>query len=38
MTLGDGMGREVGGRVLDEEHMCTVADSCQCLAKATTIL
>ena len=23
MTLGDGMGREVGGGVLDGEHMCT---------------
>ena len=41
MTLRDGMGREVGGRVrmgnpcTDGEHM---ADSCECMAKPTTIL
>ena len=33
MTLRDGMGREVGGR-LKMRNTCTpVADSCQCMAK-----
>ena len=31
-------GEEGGRRVQDEEHMYTHADSCQCMAKTTTIL
>ena len=43
MTLRDGMGREVGGRVrmgnTHPVHTCTpMADSCQCMAKTPTIL
>ena len=38
MTLRDGMGREVR-REFRMGDMCTpMADSCQCMAKATTIL
>ena len=35
--LRDGMGREVGQGIQDGEHMY-MADSCQCMAKTTTIL
>ena len=31
-------GKGGGKGVQDGEHMYTVADSCQCMAKATTIL
>ena len=38
MTLRDGMGKEVGGG-FRMGNMCTpMADSCQCMAKTTTIL
>ena len=38
MTLRAGMGREVGGG-FKMGHTCTpMADSCQCMAKLTTIL
>ena len=38
MTLRDGMGKEVGGR-LKMGNTCTpMADSCQCKAKTITIL
>ena len=37
MTLRDGMGREVGGKVRMGTHY-TMADSCQCMAKTTTML
>ena len=40
MTLRDGMGREVrGGAGFKMGNSCTLmADSCQCMAKTTTIL
>ena len=38
MTLGDGMGREVGGEFRMENTCILMADSCQCMAKTTTIL
>ena len=38
MTQRDGMQREVGGRI-GMGHTCkSMADSCQCMAKTTTIL
>ena len=38
MTQRDGIGREVGG-VFRKENKCTpMADSCQCMAKTTTVL
>ena len=33
MTLRDGMGREVGGRVRLGDDCTPMADSCQCMAK-----
>ena len=38
MTLRDGMGRKVGGRLRMGDTGTPIADSCQCVAKATTIL
>ena len=38
MTLGHGMGRERGGGFWMGNTCAPVADSCQCMAKATTIL
>ena len=38
MTLGDGMGRDVGGGFWMGNTFGSEADSCQCLAKTTTIL
>jgi len=38
MTQRDGMGREVGGRVRMGNTCTPMADSCQCMAKITTIL
>jgi len=38
MTLRDGMGREVGERVRMGNICTPMADSCECLAKGTTIL
>jgi len=37
-TQRDGMGREVGGAFGTGGHMYTMADSCQCMAKTTTIV
>jgi len=38
MTLRDGMGREVGERVRMGNTCAPMADSCDCMAKTTTIL
>ena len=38
MTLGDGMGREVRGGLRMGNTCTPMADSCQCMAKTTTIL
>jgi len=38
MTQRDGMGREVGGRVRMGNTCTPMADSCECMAKTTTIL
>jgi len=38
MTLRDGMGREVGGRVRMGNTCTPMADSCEYMAKTTTIL
>ena len=38
MTLRDGMGREVAGRVRMGDTYTPMADSCDCMAKTTTIL
>ena len=38
MSLRDGMGREVGGRVRIGNTCTPMADSCECMAKTTTIL
>ena len=39
MTQRDGMGREVAGRVrMGDTYTYTHADSCECMAKTTTIL
>ena len=38
MTLRDGMGREVGGRVRMGDTCTPMADSCQGMAKTTTVL
>ena len=38
MTLRDGMGREVGGGFRMRNTCTPMADSCQCMAKTTTIL
>ena len=38
MTLRDEMGREVGGRVRMGNTCTPMADSCECMAKPTTIL
>ena len=38
MTLRDGMGREVGGGFRMGNICIPMADSCQCMAKTTTIL
>ena len=38
MTLRDGMGRQVGGRVRMGNTCTPMADSYQCMAKTTTIL
>ena len=38
MTLRDGMGREVGGGFRMGNTFIPMADSCQCMAKTTTIL
>jgi len=38
MTLRDGMGREVGGRVRIGNTCTPMADPCECMAKTTTIL
>ena len=37
-TLREGMGREVGGRVRMRNTYTPMADSCECMAKTTTIL
>ena len=37
-TLRDGMGKEVGGRVRMGNTYTPMADSCECMAKTTTIL
>ena len=38
MTLGDGMGREVGGGFWMGNTCAAIADSCRSMAKTTTIL
>ena len=38
MTQRDGMGKEVGGGFRMENTCKPMADSCQCMAKTTTIL
>ena len=38
MTLRDGMGREVRGRIRMGKTCTPMADSCECMAKTTTIL
>ena len=38
MTLRDGMGRGVGGGFMMGNTCTSMADSCQCMAKTTTIL
>ena len=38
MTLRDGMGREVGGAFRMGNTCTPMADSCQCMAKTTTVL
>jgi len=38
MTLRDGMEKEVGQRVRMENTCTLMADSCECMAKTTTIL
>ena len=38
MTLRDGMGSEVGGRVRMGDIRTPMADSCECMTKTTTIL
>ena len=38
MTQRDGMGREVGGGLRMGNTCKSMADSCQCMAKTTTIL
>ena len=38
MTLRDGMGREVGGRVRMGNTCTSVADLSECMAKTTAIL
>ena len=38
MNLRDGMGREVGEGVREGNTCTSMADSCQCVAKTTTIL
>ena len=38
MTLRDGIGREVGGRVRMGNTCAPMADSCEGMAKTTTIL
>ena len=37
-TQRDGMGREVGGGIRMGNTCKSMADSCQCMAKATTVL
>ena len=37
-TQRDGGGREVGGRIRVENTGKSMADSCQCMTKTTTIL
>ena len=37
-TQWDGMGREVGGVIMMGNTCKSMADSCQCMAKTTTIL
>ena len=37
-ALRDGMGREVGERVREGNTCTPMADSCECMAKTTTIL
>ena len=38
MILRNGMGREVGGRVRMGNTCTPMADSCECIAKTTTVL
>ena len=38
MTLRDGMGKEVGGGFRIGNTCTPMADSCQCMAKTTTVL
>ena len=38
MTLRDGMGKDVGGGIRMGNTCIPMADSCQCMAKTTTIL
>jgi len=38
MTLRDGMGREVGGGFRMGNTCTPMADSCECMAKTTTIM
>ena len=37
IAMKDGMGRDVGGGVQDVNTCTPKADSCQCMAKTTTI-
>ena len=38
MTLKDGMGREAGGEIGMENTCKSMADSCQCMEKTSTVL
>ena len=38
MTMRDGMGRKEGGEFRMGDKFISMADSCQCMAKTTTIL
>ena len=38
MTLREGMGKEVGGRVRMRNIITPMADSCEYMAKTTTVL
>ena len=38
MTLRDGMGEDVGGRVRMGNTCTPMADSCECIAKTTAML
>ena len=38
VAMTDGVGKEVGGEIRMGDTRTPVADSCQCMAKTTTIL